>query len=278
VLLRRFATFALVLGGMLLTGCTSYLTETNPEEPWSRTRFNELRHEDRQRLAGEDRSKSTASEYLTYIPRKIWQGMEWTWNYSTDHRPSKYAKQLFDQNPDIRRDAIYALSDYRFGRQEPYTKYYAHMAGDDADPTVRAAALRALNRSRAAQFIDTYVAGLSDSSPWVRLEAAKALANIPSDKAVPGLTKLLADENQTRDIRVACADALRAYHQSDVAQALIRVVGDRDFGVAWQARRSLNLMTGKDYRYDATAWLEYLTRTEKPFAASLPPNSPAMDG
>ena len=80
------------------------------------------------------------------------------------------------------------------------------------------------------------------------------------------LMKLLADDKQPRDVRIACADALREYKQSDVAQSLIRVLSDRDFGVAWQARRSLNLMTANDFRYDQTAWLKYLTGTEKPFA------------
>jgi hypothetical protein len=39
----------------------------------------------------------------------------------------------------------------------------------------------------------------------------------------------------------------------------------REFGVAWQARRSLRRITGRDLRYDDAAWLAYLTGPHKPF-------------
>jgi hypothetical protein len=36
-------------------------------------------------------------------------------------------------------------------------------------------------------------------------------------------------------------------------------VNDRDFSVAWQARRSLVYMTNKDFRYDEGGWLGYFS-------------------
>jgi len=264
---RRCLNYILIAVALSAAGCTTYLTETNPEKPWSDSRYRELRHDDEKRLLGEDRTKSSPREIITYAPRRLWSVVEWSWNSATGHTAARYAKDLFHRNPDIRRKAVYALSDQRYGRREPYTEYYAHMAGDDRDQTVRAAALRALNRSRDAGVTGTYITQLADVSPWVRLEAVKALANVPDAQAVPALLKLLADEQQTHDIRLASADALRAYPQSDVAQALIRVLNERDFGLSWQARRSLNLMTGRDFRYDQQAWLTYLTATEAPFAS-----------
>lgn len=264
---RIYTTTLLLSLLMLLGGCSSFLTETNPEEPWSKSRFRELRYDDTQRLAGEDRSKSTTSEYFTYVPRKLWGGIVHVYQWATNDMPTRYAKNLFDKNPDLRREAVYVLSDENFGRRDPYTKYYAHMAESDEDQTVRAAALRALNRSRAQAYSGIYVTSLNDPSPWASLEAAKALANIPDPKAVPGMMKLLGDDKQTREVRIACADGLRCYKTSDVAQGLIRQLSDRDFGVAWQARQSLNLMTGRDYRYDQSAWLDYLTQNQTPFAA-----------
>lgn len=289
MLLRRLFILALLIAsGSFLTGCTSFWTETNPPQAWTSSRFKEVQEEDKQRLLGEDRSKSDVGDVLTYVPRKLWAGVEWTWNISTGNSPYKYAKQLFDHNPDTRREAIYVVSDQSWGRKEPYTKYYAHMAADDIDPTVRAAAIRALNRSRATAFTDVYTKTLivppnltaAEKSEWIRknewtrVEAVKALANMPSNQDAAGVSKLLKEilkdeeHQQSRDIRIAAADALREYHQSDVAQALIGVLDDSDFGVAWQARTSLNLMTGKDYKYDAAAWLDYLTKNEKPFAGA----------
>lgn len=262
----RLLSATLIVSSLLFAGgCTSYFTETNPPKPWNEDRFKQVQFENQQRLAGEDHSKSTTGDYFTYVPRKFWEAVEWTWNYSTGNTPFKYAKNLFDKNPDARREAIYVLSDHGFGRKEPYIKYYGHMAESDADATVRVAAIRALNVSRAKPFTPVYINALTDNSQWVRLEAAKALANIPDAQSVPGLMRLLADEKQLRDIRIAAADGLREYPQSDVAQALIRVLSDRDFGVAWQSRQSLNLMTGQDFAYDQTKWLNYLTTTAKPF-------------
>lgn len=264
----RLATYLLLTFLLCAGGCTSYFTETNPPPAWNESRYEKLYHENQQRLLGEDKSKSTAGDVVLYVPRKLWSAVEWTWNVSTGHTASKYARELFHRNPDIRRNAVYTLSDQRWGRKPPYTEYYGHMAVDDADATVRMAALRALNRSRDQKQSTAYVSEMSDESWWVRVEAVKAIANIPDPKAVPGLMKLLGDDQQKRDVRIASADALRCYQQSDVAQSLIRVLSDPDYGVAWQARQSLNLMTAKDFAYDQRQWLNYLTTSSQPFSAS----------
>lgn len=142
---------------------------------------------------------------------------------------------------------------------------------------MRAAAVRALNRSRDRDAIPVYIRALEDKSELVRLEAAKALANIPDDRAIAPLMQHLEGrlevrvgdrtemQQENRDVRIACADALRNFRRLDVAQALIRVLQDQDFGVAWQARQSLNLITGRDFRYSQTAWLGYVTGPDKPF-------------
>jgi hypothetical protein len=67
-----------------------------------------------------------------------------------------------------------------------------------------------------------------------------------------------------KDVRIACADGLRNFLTTSVAQALIRALDERDFSVAWQAHRSLWLMSGQDFGYNQAAWLNYLTTTQKP--------------
>ena len=156
------------------------------------------------------------------------------------------------------------LVGYRFGRKEPYTKRYAQIATEPVDYTVRAGAMRALNYSRSRQDTEAFMLGLDDAEPAVRLEAAKALANLPVEKSVAKLIEHLNTDNN-KDVRIACADALRNFKTLDVTRALIAVLGDRDFGVSWQARTSLNLMTGRDFRYDESAWLDYLAKAQKPF-------------
>jgi hypothetical protein len=249
----------------LLGGCTHYFTETNPEPEWDKSRLKEVQHENAVRLLGEDKSPTTASDVVFYVPNQLWRGMSWTADWTFGNRPIKFAVDLYSKDADTRRLAVYELSDHPFGRRKPYTDGYAIMGRDDVDPTVRAAGIRALNRARAQQYTSTYIHGLNDDNEWVRTEAAKALANIPDSKAIPDLIRLMGDGKQTRDIRLASADALRSFPQSDVAQALIRTLNDRDFGLAWQARQSLNLMTGQDFRYDQAKWLNYLTTTPNPY-------------
>ena len=97
----------------------------------------------------------------------------------------------------------------------------------------------------------------------MRLEAAKALANIPDPNASAPLLKLVDSAPEPRDVRIAAADALRHYRQLDVARTLVNTLNGRDFSVAWQARKSLTRMTGSDYAYDETAWLNYLTGPDR---------------
>ncbi|MGC4032458.1 MAG: HEAT repeat domain-containing protein [Tepidisphaeraceae bacterium] len=187
------------------------------------------------------------------------------WEYAQGDTPSARAAALEDSKlPDRRRQGIDLLSDYAFGRQAPYTTRYKQVAQFDADGSVRATAIRALNRSRDGSATGAFIAGLDDGTPAVRLESAKALSNVPDTAAVPGLLKVFRDAQQPIDVRIAAADALRQYRSLEIARALVNVLADREFSLAWQARQSLRTMTGGDKRYDQSAWLEYLTGNEKP--------------
>lgn len=181
-------------------------------------------------------------------------------------RPRKSAIKTTDQYfPDERREGINELVDRGFGRAAPYTDQYASMAKNDPDFLVRATAVRALNRARDRRASEVFVNALNDDSDLVRLEGAKALVNMPDDKAVPGLIKLVTNPNENRDVRIAAAEALKHYRNADAARALIGQLAGREFALAWQAHNSLVRITGKDLRYDEAAWLTYMTNPDKPF-------------
>ena len=139
----------------------------------------------------------------------------------------------------------------------------ANTAGDD-DYLVRAVAVRALNRSRDASATPTFIQALNDRSELVRLEAAKALNNLPDPNAGPPLVALVSSPTETMDVRIAAAEALRHYKRIEVARALVAALDDRDFAVAWQARRSLYRMMRTDLGYDQANWLAYITGPSKP--------------
>jgi hypothetical protein len=186
--------------------------------------------------------------------------------YSSGDNPAKATRQMQeDRSSDARRRGINDLLRWDFAHNPPYLLRYREIARNDPDPYVRSVAIRALNRCRDADSRPTYVAGLSDNSPLVRLESVKALVNLPDPSAAEGLIRLVTKADEDRDVRIAAADALGSYRRLEVARALTPRLAEHDFSVAWQARRSLRRLTGRDFRYDEAAWLEYITGPDKPF-------------
>jgi hypothetical protein len=304
----------LLLLAIIATGCGQVATavaEANPFRPKPRPHtevlpareWEDLKREDAKRLAGEGiprlaaatqpsstqpvaipatRPVGEAEGFMEFM-KQIVMAPKRLYDFWTGNTPGKYARWMEDdKSADLRRTGILKLaSDYDFARADPYTRRYWQIAQGDPDYLVRVAAIRALNRSRDRSGIPIYIKGLDDRNPLIRVESAKALANIPDETAVPALLRHLRPEiemrgegsgaaaraervPETKDTRIAVADALRCYKTKDVARALTEALQDRQFEVAYQARRSLILMTGHDYRYDPDKWREYLSK-ENPF-------------
>jgi hypothetical protein len=275
--MRRIVIWSCAAAAALLAapGC-SYL-HREPANPTvlPPAKVRELVQADRERLAGPDSPRHQSHTFFGVdvtgespwmaIGHVLWAVPQRLINFATGETPVKYATMMENtRSPDARREGVLKLADYPFGRKDPYVKRYDQIAGRDGDYLVRAAAIRALNRSRSRQGGDVYLAAMDDAEPAVRLEAAKALANVPIDAAAPKLIAHL-QRDPSKDVRIACADALRNVKTLDSARALMSVLNDREFGVSWQARRSLILMTGHDYRYDESAWLDYVAKAGTPF-------------
>ena len=194
----------------------------------------------------------------------------WLFNDLADRiagSPARYARMMEEKgSPDLRRQGVMALADRPWGERPPYTTRYGQIAAEEqADYLVRASAVRALNRSRAPGHTDLFVKGLTDPNEWVRMESAKALNRLPDAAAVPVLMRVAARPDENKDVRIAAAEALRHYKRLEVGRALAAMLAERDFGVAWQAHRSLRDVTrGKDFGYDEGAWLNYFNSPEKP--------------
>jgi len=223
----------------ILTGCGAHRYH---EEPWTDKAWKQAQADNQQRLLIEDERKKPVSLLgpIDKLTATIGDVTVTIYNYITGNTPFNAAKNLLDPAyPDHRREAVVYLS----------------------------------NRSRRKQVIDLYVRALDDENDGIRLEAAKSLANMPDPSAMTPLINHLqeragvrvsaSDKMETRDenpdVRIACADALRNFRKIEAANALVRVLRDRNFGVSYQARESLKLITGKDFRYNQTAWLDYLS-------------------
>lgn len=163
-------------------------------------------------------------------------------------------------NADLRREGLLTLASRSYSNREPYPALFEAKAKYDQDPLVRATATRIINARRIAASRPALVAALADGNPRVRTEAAKALANLPDPAAEVKLRQLLLNEAEAPAVRVAAADALRHFDSLETRRALIAQLADRNFAVAWQARRSLFLSTGEDFRYDQPAWLDFVSQ------------------
>lgn len=191
-------------------------------------------------------------------------GVRWICN----DRPSVADRMLEDRlNADNRREGMNKLADFGFLKNELFQTRCREIAARDSEYTVRATAIRTANRARDARATPLFIKGLTDPNEWIRLESAKALANIPDINAAEPLVEMLNNQAENRDVRVAAADALKHYRTLAVARALSAVLTEKNFVIAWQARRSLQYLTTRDYGYNAAAWLAYFTGTEK---AALP--------
>ena len=184
----------------------------------------------------------------------------------TGDTPATAARDMVDQQyPDKRRFGILRLAQEAYARQGLSERdLWADMARRDTDYTVRTAGIRALNWSRDPVHTQIFINALKDDQPLVRMEAAKALANLPNVQAAGPLMDRLQNDD-SRDVRIAAADALRCYKTDETAHALVAVLNDSDFDVAWQARQSLRLMTAYDFGYDQSAWLDFLATNKQPF-------------
>lgn len=192
------------------------------------------------------------------FPRRAWDIL------SGDTELEAVKKMENADSADQRRQGVIDLYERSYGRPESYRERWKDIASADENPLVRAMAIRTLNRCKDASATPLFVKALSDRSEFVRLEAVKALAIMPDLAAAPLLTRMLNSPTENKDVRIAAADALKHYRTLDVGRALASKLADREFGVAWQSRRSLGRLTGQDYRYDESAWLKHLT-SDKPF-------------
>jgi len=273
--MRRLASVATLLMAMGAAGCASHHPQQQTIGLIPRAeRAADLR-DDRVRLLGVDRAPTVPpAEPLYKVPFiVIGAGFDFVfvepitllYKHFSGDTPQRAADEMFDaDSPDKRRHGILRLCEEPYARQSVEDRdVWARMASRDTDYSVRAAGVRALNWSRAARG-ELYITELEDEQPLARLEAAKALANDPDARATAPLLAHL-HQDISDDVRIACADALRCYKTQEIATALIEVLDDSNFDVAWQARQSLRLMTAHDFHYDERAWLGYLSENREPF-------------
>ena len=179
--------------------------------------------------------------------------------------PGETAREAFNvYDADRRRNAVNLLSGATWGGEAPYLRTYRLLI-NDPDPTVRAAALRAIGRHGGIEDLPAILPYLTDRTAFVRWEAAMATQRLHHESAIDPLIKVLG-EDEDADVRQAAANALAQYPQPKVFQALVGALNDDDYGVVEEAEHSLNLLTGQNLGQDGAAWLAWADGRQDLFA------------
>jgi hypothetical protein len=246
-----------------LTACGGSVPDSLGPGPIDRGLYHDAVQVNAQRIGGEDVRviplyKTPFEAIGVGFNALIGQPIASFFDYITHDNAQYAAMNMASHSPDKQREGMLRLTDFKFARHGIYITGYAIKARSGEDFTIRAAGIRSLNRCRAKGYTSLFLAALAEDEPLLQLEAADALGNIPDPAAIPALVSRLEDGATNVDVRISCAEALRNFHTSEAMNALISVLDDQSFGVAWQARQSLELLTGQDFRYDAKSWLNYI--------------------
>ncbi len=110
----------------------------------------------------------------------------------------------------------------------------------DDDPQVRADAVVRLGQARAGDAVDSLVTLLDDPDEIVRVSAIRALAQIGNPKVVPNLTKY--GDDPLHSVRLQVCQALGTLGSPDGIDALEKMLYDPDDGIRLTAARNLGFI------------------------------------
>jgi plasmid stability protein len=184
------------------------------------------------------------------------------------------AQDPFD--PDRRARGMLALSTTSAGGDPAYVSLYAENA-EDPDPSVRAAALKALGRHGTAEHTAIMTKALTtDKDPGVRQEAARSLQRVHNPETIEPLLAAIrlpdvakGQWEEDAEVRAQAALALAQYREQKVLQGLVSALYDPRLAVNRNALVALRTLTGQDFGYERLAWAAWIKETPNPFAGAI---------
>jgi len=169
--------------------------------------------------------------------------------------PSEAAKKMIDPySADNRREGTVLISNASFGGVDVYLAVYRDMVDRERDPIVKAIAIRALARHGQPEDAMHILPHLTHENVQVRWEAAKGLQRLHNTAAVSDLLKVLNNEAENIDVRIAAAVALGQYPEDRVFQGLLNALDERELSVNVAAAKSLETLTGQSLGLDGPKW------------------------
>ncbi len=191
-------------------------------------------------------------------------------------------RMLESEQPDDRRAAINELTESRQVHDSGVIEALVAVAENDRSHSVRRAALIALGYSDSQKACQCFLNILrldpvsigADPMSDVREAAITSLlihlsngedCEEQSEELASAAVKLLGSD-RNRNVRVTAAQVLAYYPRRDVLYGLADALEQRDFGVCFEAAKSLQLLTGQNHGHDPDSWRSFIDRAEDPFA------------
>jgi hypothetical protein len=172
--------------------------------------------------------------------------------------PPEAGRMMIDQyDANKRREGTILISNAPFGGAPPYLANYRDMVDHESDPIVKAVAIRALARHGEPADALRITPHLSHENFQVRWEAAKGLQRLHNPAVAGDLIRVLLDESEQADVRIAAAIALGQYPEDRVFHGLLSALDERELAVNAAAERSLNLLTSQSFDMDSLRWLNW---------------------
>lgn len=200
----------------------------------------------------------------------------------TEGDAARYLSDAIDQpSPDHRRDAIQQLAKTRFAQHDVTVDACLLIARRDPSESVRCAAIQLAAGSQR----DVVVPVLLDiadgnGAPGVTTCGRDGLASLNgllphvregrlSSEQAGRLMQIAIrrlGQGESRDVRIASAMILGEIPRRESVAALVGSVRDADYGIAYQAERSLMHLTGVTHDHDPQAWQDWLRSNPDWFA------------
>jgi HEAT repeat protein len=203
------------------------------------------------------------------------------WIYRSPEQ--NYKTALESESGDQRRDAVVRIAESTYYDADPAFAVLDTLARTDPVVQVRCIAIRAFAHYKDARPIPALLTilqakpGSDQALPAdadIRWETVQALLmltrrGVLGDDQRPVLRDILikfVESDPSRSVRITSAEGLGEIKDREVFAPLIRLLRNKDFGIADQAERSLIRLTGVTHDYDANAWEAWVASTQDPFA------------
>lgn len=189
---------------------------------------------------------------------------------------------LENDDPDARRRAIDQLAHTRHLNRASSVDALDVIARTDPSERVRCRAVRAMANVANPKGVETMLAILDalgerrnvrpagDELRWHAVEALERLIALTTfDTAMSASmhdTAInLLERDSSRAVRIGAAKLLGHCPTKPASRALVLALSEQDFGIVYEAERSLTRLTGQTHDHSPAAWTAWLEATDHPF-------------